>query len=286
MSNAQLAYGFTAGMLAAVNPCGFALLPAYLSYYLGTDDGDDSGEGAGLLSALWVSGAMTLGFLAVFAPLGALWSTISDVVGRHLPWVTLTLGIALVVLGAAMLRGFQPVVRLPKLDVGAGTQRFWSMFLFGVSYAVASLSCTIPIFAAVMSATFASGFLSGIAAFVAYGLGMGAVVAVLTVAVAFARQGLVRSIRRLLPLIGRISGALIVVAGLYVAYSGWAELQIFAGRTGGTGAFAWFQERQGQLQSWIDRTGAGRLGLVALLVVAAAASVGVWMRRRRPDHAD
>ena len=29
------AYAFTTGMLATVNPCGFAMLPAYLSYFLG-----------------------------------------------------------------------------------------------------------------------------------------------------------------------------------------------------------------------------------------------------------
>ena len=34
----QLGYAFGAGMVAAVNPCGFAMLPVYLSLYLGADD--------------------------------------------------------------------------------------------------------------------------------------------------------------------------------------------------------------------------------------------------------
>ena len=35
------ALALTAGMAATVNPCGFALLPAYLSAFVGLDDGDE-----------------------------------------------------------------------------------------------------------------------------------------------------------------------------------------------------------------------------------------------------
>jgi hypothetical protein len=35
-----LGYAFGAGMVAAVNPCGFALLPAYLALFLGGRDAD------------------------------------------------------------------------------------------------------------------------------------------------------------------------------------------------------------------------------------------------------
>ena len=38
--DAPLAWAFATGMAATVNPCGFALLPTYLTYYLGLDDGD------------------------------------------------------------------------------------------------------------------------------------------------------------------------------------------------------------------------------------------------------
>ena len=31
-------YAFAAGMVASVNPCGFMLLPSYLSYHLGTEE--------------------------------------------------------------------------------------------------------------------------------------------------------------------------------------------------------------------------------------------------------
>jgi len=36
----NIALAFTTGMLATVNPCGFAMLPAYLSYFLGVESAD------------------------------------------------------------------------------------------------------------------------------------------------------------------------------------------------------------------------------------------------------
>ena len=48
-----LALAVAAGMLAAVNPCGFALLPAYLSVLV---LGDDSpGPGRAVARALWLT---------------------------------------------------------------------------------------------------------------------------------------------------------------------------------------------------------------------------------------
>ena len=74
MIDGSFALAFTAGMVATVNPCGFAMLPAYLSYFLGLGPATDSGEPpvAGVGRALVVSAAVSLGFLAVFAGLGVL----------------------------------------------------------------------------------------------------------------------------------------------------------------------------------------------------------------------
>ncbi|MDZ7734431.1 MAG: cytochrome c biogenesis protein CcdA [Acidimicrobiia bacterium] len=206
--DAPLALAFGAGMVAAFNPCGFAMLPAYLAFFLGLEDGHAGDDrGAGVLDAVRVSGALTLGFVAVFAVAGALitWTTLS--IQQYLPWVTMVIGLALIGLGIAFLVGWQLTVRLPKLEKGGGSRRFTSMFVFGISYAVASLSCTIAPFLAVTSTTFRDqNLVSGTVTFVAYGVGMGLVIAVLTVAVGVAKGGLVGRLRQLLPTIVRVSG--------------------------------------------------------------------------------
>ena len=48
----NFAYSFMLGILAAVNPCGFVLLPAYLLYFLGIDGGNQGVTRAPLQRAL------------------------------------------------------------------------------------------------------------------------------------------------------------------------------------------------------------------------------------------
>src|SRR5438128_9808400 len=61
-----LGYAFAVGMAAAVNPCGFALLPTYLGLYLGTATGQQRPWSTQLRRALVVSVAMTATFVALF----------------------------------------------------------------------------------------------------------------------------------------------------------------------------------------------------------------------------
>ena len=90
------------------------------------------------------------------------------------------------------------------------------MLLFGVGYGVASLGCTLPVFLAVVGSA-ASGASTAVV-FAAYGAGMAVVVTALALAAAFLREGLARGLRRVLPYMSRIAGALLVVAGGYLAY--------------------------------------------------------------------
>ena len=285
MIEAPFALALTAGMVATVNPCGFAMLPAYLSYFLGTDDAgsDEAADAqAGILRALAVGGVVTLGFLLVFGTVGLAVSHLSISINRFLPWVTLVIGVGLVVLGIAMLRGFELEVRLPKLERGGATRGLGSMFVFGVSYAVASLSCTLPPFLAVTATTFSQlSYVSGVSVFLAYGLGMGLVLTVLTVAIALTRVSIVGHLRRALPYIHRISGGLLVVAGAYLAWYGWYEVRVNRGDLSTPGPVAWVTDLSADLTNWLQNTGPTRVAMFLALVVCIALLVAVlWPRDR------
>lgn len=226
MLNGPFALALTAGMAATVNPCGFALLPAYLSAFVGLDE--ESNRTTAVARGLKVSAVLTAGFVAVFGIFGIVITKVVGELQRYLPWATLVIGIGLVGMGIFLLTGREIVLNIPKLQKGGSDGTMLSMFLFGVSYAVASLSCTIGPFLAVTSTTFRNeNYLSGVFVFVLYGLGMGLVVSVLTMAVAFAKDGLVSRFRSLLPKMNKIAGVLLVVAGLYVAYFGYYEVRLF-----------------------------------------------------------
>ena len=134
--------------------------------------------------AFAVSAVVTLGFVVVFGAFGLIITPLALSVEKYLPWATIVIGFVLVGLGISLLRGRELTAHIPKLNKGGRDGTLLSMFLYGISYAIASLSCTIGPFLAVTSTTFRnSNLISGIGVFVAYALGMGIIVTALTVAV-------------------------------------------------------------------------------------------------------
>ena len=130
-------------------------------------------------------------------------------------------------MGIAFVAGWEPALALPRLDKGGRTRGLWSMFVFGISYAVASLSCTIGPFTAVVATTFSrESVASGVATFIAYGVGMALLLMVLTVSLALARQGVLVKLRRALPYFTRVAGAIMVIAGAYLAWYGVYEIRL------------------------------------------------------------
>ena len=272
MIDAPLALAFTAGMVATVNPCGFAMLPAYLTFFLGVEGGvADEDRRASVARGLAVGGVVTLGFVAVFTTIGALIAHLSLAVEKWFPWMTIAVGIGVLALGIALLSGFELRLALPHLERGGRERTLPSMFVFGVSYAVASLSCTLPVFLTVVAGTFSrANAVSGIAMYVSFALGMGLVLTVLTLTLALARQSLVHRLRSSLPLINRISGALLVVAGAYFTWYGIYELRIRDDPLTEDGPVGTVTGWSSDISNWVQDIGAERLGLILGIVVCAA----------------
>ncbi|NUR27898.1 MAG: cytochrome c biogenesis protein CcdA [Catenulispora sp.] len=278
MSDGLLVLAVSAGMLAAVNPCGFALLPAYLGLLV---TGDQPSRRAAVRRALALTLAMTLGFMAVFGVFGLIVAPVASSLQQYLPWFTIVFGVLLAGLGGWLAAGR----RLPSLPLhGRGPAALnrspRSMIAFGMSYAVASLSCTIAPFLAVVVSTFRSGTIfDGILLFLAYSAGMGLVVGTAAVAVALTRTELVRRLRRAGAVVPRIAGILLLVSGAYVAYYGWWETRILRG-AGATDdpVIATAADIQRHLAAAVNRI--GWLGLVLLL----AALLALALLRTRRHH--
>jgi cytochrome c-type biogenesis protein len=282
MSEGLLAVAVGAGMLAAVNPCGFALLPAYVSLLLAGSQSLPRPAAAGRAAVLSV--AMTSGFAGVFAVFGLVIFPVAGQLHRHLPWFTVVLGATLALMGVWLATG--RTLSLPRLGRSSRstarplTRSFWSMAGFGASYAVASISCTIAPFLAVVVGGFRSGSaLEGLTLFVAYAAGMGLVVGTLAVATVFASPttiGRLRGAGRWAP---RAAGVLLAAAGAYVAYYGWWELQVLAGGDPDDPVIEAAARLQQQVADLVDSIGplgwltAGALVLLAVLVA--------WRRARR-----
>ncbi|MEE9248203.1 MAG: cytochrome c biogenesis protein CcdA [Dehalococcoidia bacterium] len=220
-----LGYAFGAGMLSSVNPCGFAMLPAFMSLYLGTRQANYSQipmwqRGA---NGVVVGGTVSLGFVIPFAIMGLGISTGGRFLIDWIPWMGLVVGTALVGTGIILLSGKHVYSAVPArlaAHIGnPGTTGVRSFFLFGVAYAVASLSCTLPVFLVVVgSAITAGGILLGTYQFVSYSLGMAVVLILITLSLAVFKGGIIAKFKRVLPFIERISAAFLVLVGTFIIY--------------------------------------------------------------------
>lgn len=222
MDLAFLVYIFSAGMFATVNPCGFAMLPAYLALYVAGEKDISTSVLTRLGRAIGVALAVAAGFLLLFLVAGLLITAGGRFIVQAIPFVGRLLGLGLVLLGIWLLLGrYLPVPSLPTPEARA-EHTVRHMFLFGVAYGLASLSCTLPIFLIVVGgALSAATFFQGMLAFLVYGSGMAFVLILLTVGITFFENMLVRRVRHLLPYTQRIAALIVLGAGLYLTYYWW-----------------------------------------------------------------
>lgn len=287
MDRGLVGLAFAAGLVAALNPCGFAMLPAYLLLVV---RGQQPGERRGLAPlgrAIAATVGMALGFLTVFGLFGALTISAASTAQRYLPYGTVVIGVVLVALGVWLLSGRELTALAPR-QLGprwAPTVRLGSMYSYGVSYAIASLSCTIGPFLAVTAAGFRGGsVVTGVSVYLAYVAGLTLVVGVLAIAAATASSALADRLRRLLPFVSRIGGALLVLVGLYVGYYGVYELRLFgdisADANPQDAVITWAGRLQGALAGWVHQHGVLPWA-VALCVLVAGAFAAAWRWRVR-----
>lgn len=222
MIGLPIAFAFGAGLAALVSPCGFAMLPAYVSYYLGArEEGFESTPVAARLArAVSIGATATVAFVALFGSFGLLWGLVGQAIRTVIPGAAMVVGIGLAVLGLYMLvrgKGFL----LPTFGAswGTGSRGYLSVLLFGFAYALATLSCTFPIFLTVMgNALTVAGVRGVVLQFMVYGLGMGAGLMAVTLGAAAFKNTVATLLRRALPYMERVSAVVLVFAGGYIAY--------------------------------------------------------------------
>ncbi|MDA2957682.1 MAG: cytochrome c biogenesis CcdA family protein [Actinomycetota bacterium] len=279
----RLWLSFGSGLLAAVNPCGFVLLPTYLMYYLGLSGrpGESGAREVAVARALVVSLSLSAGFMSVFLVVGSISRLFTDWINQNAKYVSLVIGLALVVLGVSMLFGYRLPLTTPKLDVGGRTKdrTVLSMFLFGVAYAVASIGCTIgPFSATVLGTIDTSGFAAGLVAIVLYGGAMSLLVTALTVSLAVAQGGLLKVLRRGMTYVEVGSAIVMILSGLYLAWYWFNDIREKYDDEITGNVIGW----QESLANWIDGNRSS-LAIVFGAVVIAAVSTTV-VHRRRHSH--
>lgn len=215
-------YAFAAGMVASVNPCGFLMLPSYISYNLGTEEDGyyDQPAAKRALKALGMGLVATGGFLVILTAVGLVIAAGGQWLIRVFPYAGVAIGGAMVLLGIWLLVTRRTLGIMAASRVTVSPQRNTrNVFLFGIAYATGSLSCTLPIFLVVVGSSLASqGLLDSFVQFIGYGLGMGTILIAVTVGAALFRGTVAKGLRAAIPYVHRMSALFLAGAGAYLVY--------------------------------------------------------------------
>ncbi|MDE0805368.1 MAG: cytochrome c biogenesis CcdA family protein [Acidimicrobiales bacterium] len=285
MISAPVALAFTAGMVASFNPCGFSLLPAYIGAFVAGDSTERRTDQR-ILRAVGVAAAVSIGFVVVFAVAGIVIDSIAGEARRQLPWVTIVIGALLVVGGVAALAGWKPTLATRGPNLVSGRRGVVAMVGYGITYAIASLSCTLGPFLAVTGAALAGSTTQGVLTYVAYALGMGTIILAISVAAALARTTMTTSLRQFSRYAPRIGGALMIIAGGYAIWYGRWELRVYQGDLEGDPVIDAIENLRLSVVDTIQQIGAGRLAAVVLTVTVVIVASARGLGRDRADEVE
>lgn len=262
----NFAYSFIIGVMAAVNPCGFVLLPTYLLFFLGTREEVNLTTSARLRRSLIVSSGVSIGFLAVFLVIGVISRLFTQWIELNAKYASFMVGVGLVIVGLRMLTGWRPKFATPQLG-GSQNKTFGAMVLYGVAYAVASIGCTIGFLTTAIFGSIAlNGFVSGVISIVLYGLGMAMLVTALTVSLAFAKTGLVTVLKSRLRIVERLGAIFVTLTGIYLIFYWYAAIN----EVKSANFVTRIERLQTKVVSALQDTGAIRLAIVMSVVVVIA----------------
>ncbi len=256
-----ISYAFALGLVAALNPCGFPLLPAYLALFLG--ENQPAATKTRVRSALLAGMSMTAGFLVVFLIAGLPVAAGAQLAASWSPFVMIAFGVVMALFGLAGILRVSMRLPIPALGLRPG-RGFLAISGYGAAYAIASLSCALPLFVAGVAGTFGHGLGVGVAALVAYAFGMGLFVVCASVMASLLGAESVRTFGRLSRFVPAIGSTIVFGVGVYLVVY-WFAITLAPHKTPPVARIT------DAVQSWLDGlVGGSPLFIGGILAVATA----------------
>lgn len=221
-----LVFGFLAGAFSFFAPCAFVLLPGYVSYYLAQTENRDDSQNK-ILHSISIGLVAGLGAIIFFLFLGVGVSLVGSSLSHYLIRIKPLIALFILILGIMLLanvsmdlskiRNLIPIPFSGRQDMDSISLR--GFFLYGFGYGLATTGCTFPIFISLIIVPITSGrFLTGFLTFVSFALAMGLFMIATTVLIGFSRDALIKKMITSTKWIKRISGLILILAGLYLGY--------------------------------------------------------------------
>jgi len=219
-----LGFAFIAGLAAFFAPCPFAVFPAYIAYFLDTEESHKAQKsGRNLVHSLYTGVIVSLGIFAFYLVTGAVLATFGTALASYVNWLKLAIIPIFFIAGWMLLAGKSFGTR--KLDALAnrvgeyakGGRHASNMFLYGVVYGIAAAACHLPILMVLALVPILAGsFWMGLATFVVYALGASLLLIVFTVLAGYKRRWLISNLGLHGERVKKAAGGIFLLTGIYL----------------------------------------------------------------------
>ncbi|MCG3220810.1 MAG: cytochrome c biogenesis protein [Candidatus Heimdallarchaeota archaeon] len=221
------------------SPCSFPLLPGYIAHIMGVDlsteeekDEKEITQKKNYLLYPILGFFGGVGILVSYLILGIVISAVGSAILPYVVYVLPVIGGIFILFGFLMFTNFEISftkflnwIRQGQIKMTEQERRFeagWkvlSTFLYGFGYGVASLGCNGPIFLAFSLQVGAQPtVIKMIFAYLAFGLTIILLMVGVTVLLIFSKDIIVQKLKASTEIIKKISGAIMIVVGLYLLF--------------------------------------------------------------------
>jgi cytochrome c-type biogenesis protein len=234
-----IGFALSAGAVAFLNPCGFAMLPTYVSYFVesNTQEIITASSNSRLISVKRLARGgligllVTASFIVTFGLTGISISSLGIGIAKFLPWIAVASGIVIIGIGVAKIFGRTININIPSArgliynihgnhsSNEAKKPGYANFFLFGIGYSIASLSCTLPLFLLIVFQSLsAGGIKEGSIVFMAYALGMGSMMVAISLAISASNQTFIKWLTKIASKMNIVTSIVLILAGSYLIY--------------------------------------------------------------------
>jgi len=212
-------FAFVAGLIANFGLCTLAILPAYLSFYLGLEDTN------GHHSAFWRSIKLgliaSLGVFSFFIVLGLLFATAGTGLAAYSSQLKLVVTAIILVAGISMIKNksynlnFLGRFKNMVSQASTGRSRAAHLFGFGVIYGAGGLACFLPIFLPLILFPLISGaFMTSILSFLMFSLGQALFLTTATVLVGQGKHSFLKGMAGQAERMKKVAGWILVLTAI------------------------------------------------------------------------
>jgi len=167
---------FVAGLISFLSPCVLPLVPGYVSLISGAGVDQLKGQDSGLLKKVMLNSiAFVVGFSIVFITLGAISTSVGQMLAIYKAKLAVTAGVVIIIFGLHLTGVFQIKALLAdtRLHQLKGGSTAWGAFVIGFAFAFGWTPCVGPILAVILGfAAAQDSVLKGILLLAIYSLGL------------------------------------------------------------------------------------------------------------------